>query len=333
MSRDKVIFIGGNGSGSGDVTGQASSIDSEIALFSGTTGKVIKRSSGTGIVKETAGVKTNIIPGTGVETFLATPTLANLNTVVSDDNVAGLAAANTFTGQNTNNLVPIVPDTDLGTNFASGTVLTLQTTYRATLSSAKTLTFSGSPTEGSTTSVRVTCTTAAVLTIPSCKRAGAANTAITSISVPTGVHSLVWQYIGAEYVLYDTVNNEVKHFAIAFDPKAVCDGAVDRLFLMTVGDHAPNGLVVTAWKLSFEADPTTEVDLDLKRADAFIGVANSAVMDVLDTTSGVSSESTTANINSGAAVANGKIIYLEFGTTYTETTHQLIFEMWYYPVN
>src|SRR6187402_1448514 len=31
------------GSGSGDVTGQASSVDSEIALFSGTTGKIIKR--------------------------------------------------------------------------------------------------------------------------------------------------------------------------------------------------------------------------------------------------------------------------------------------------
>jgi len=54
------------------------------------------------------------------------------------------------------------------------------------------------------------------------------------------------------------------------------------------------GIHILAWKVSFEADPTTEVDLDLKRADAFIGVANSAVMDVLDTTAGVSSESTAA---------------------------------------
>lgn len=42
--------------GSGDVTGQAASIDSEIALFSSTTGKVIKRATGTGFVKVTAGV-------------------------------------------------------------------------------------------------------------------------------------------------------------------------------------------------------------------------------------------------------------------------------------
>jgi hypothetical protein len=122
----------------------------------------------------------------------------------------------------------------------------------------------------------------------------------------------------------------VRYHAWSFDPKAVCDGAVDRLFLMTVGDQYPRGFVATAWKLSFEADPTTEVDLDLKRADAFIGVANSAVMDVLDTTAGASSESTAANINSGAAVANGKVMYLEFGTAYTEANHQCIFELWGY---
>lgn len=122
----------------------------------------------------------------------------------------------------------------------------------------------------------------------------------------------------------------VRYHAWSFDPKAVCDGAIDRLFLMTVGDQYPRGFVATSWKLSFEADPTTEADLDLNRADAFIGVANSAVMDVLDTTAGVSSESTPANINSGATVANGKIMYLEFGTAYTEANHQCIFELWGY---
>ena len=122
----------------------------------------------------------------------------------------------------------------------------------------------------------------------------------------------------------------VRYFSWAFDPKSVCDGALDRLFLMTVGDHLPAGFVATAWKLSFEADPTTEADLDLKRADAFIGVANSAVMDVLDTTAGASSESTAGNINAGAAVANGKVLYLEFGTPYTEADHTCIFELWGY---
>lgn len=121
----------------------------------------------------------------------------------------------------------------------------------------------------------------------------------------------------------------IQHREFSFDPKAVCDGAVDRLFLFKIGAWAPKGITITGWRASFEADPTTEVDLDLKRADAFIGVANSAVMDVLDTTAGASSETSAANINGGAVVANGKVIYLEFGTAYTETTHQIIFEIEY----
>lgn len=43
---------------SGDVTGQASSVDSEIALFSGTGGKTIKRYSGTGYLYANNGVIT-----------------------------------------------------------------------------------------------------------------------------------------------------------------------------------------------------------------------------------------------------------------------------------
>lgn len=42
--------------GGGDVTGPASSVDSEVALFSSTTGKVIKRATGTGVAKLSSGV-------------------------------------------------------------------------------------------------------------------------------------------------------------------------------------------------------------------------------------------------------------------------------------
>jgi hypothetical protein len=42
--------------GAGDVVGQASSVDSEVALFSGTTGKIIKRATGTGLVTVTNGI-------------------------------------------------------------------------------------------------------------------------------------------------------------------------------------------------------------------------------------------------------------------------------------
>lgn len=50
--------------GSGDVTGPASSVDSEIALFSGTTGKTIKRASATGILKGASGVLSAASEGT-----------------------------------------------------------------------------------------------------------------------------------------------------------------------------------------------------------------------------------------------------------------------------
>ena len=125
---------------------------------------------------------------------------------------------------------------------------------------------------------------------------------------------------------YLNIKSQLKHKTWSFDPDAICDGDVDRLFLFTSDGTS----TFIKWTVSFEADPTTEVDLDLKYADAFIGVANSAVMDVLDTTNGTSSETTAANINGGAAVADTKVVYLEFGTAYTETGHQIIVEVWYY---
>lgn len=55
---------GTDGAGTGDVSGPASSVDSEIALFSSTTGKVIKRASLTGLVKATSGVASAAVSGT-----------------------------------------------------------------------------------------------------------------------------------------------------------------------------------------------------------------------------------------------------------------------------
>lgn len=44
------------GAGSGDVVGPASSVDAEVALYDGTTGKLIKRATGSGIAALTSGV-------------------------------------------------------------------------------------------------------------------------------------------------------------------------------------------------------------------------------------------------------------------------------------
>jgi hypothetical protein len=54
---EKIAFLSDVAAGgSGDVTGPAASVESEIALFSGTTGKLLKRLTGSGIVKSTSGV-------------------------------------------------------------------------------------------------------------------------------------------------------------------------------------------------------------------------------------------------------------------------------------
>ena len=50
--------------GTGDVTGPASSVDSEIAIYNSTTGKIIKRASTTGILKGTSGVLSAATAGT-----------------------------------------------------------------------------------------------------------------------------------------------------------------------------------------------------------------------------------------------------------------------------
>lgn len=51
-----ILQTAGGGGGSGDVVGPSSSVVSEVALFDGTTGKLIKRATGTGIAKLTSGV-------------------------------------------------------------------------------------------------------------------------------------------------------------------------------------------------------------------------------------------------------------------------------------
>jgi DNA-binding protein YbaB len=77
-------LLGSGNIATGDVTGQASSIDSEIALFSSTTGKVIKRATTTGLLKAASGVLSAatagtdyVAPGTAT-TFTATQTFKGL---------------------------------------------------------------------------------------------------------------------------------------------------------------------------------------------------------------------------------------------------------------
>lgn len=103
-----------------------------------------------------------------------------------------------------------------------------------------------------------------------------------------------------------------------------------QVFMFTIGDEGPNGLTIDEWRCSCNVDPDVEINANLKYADAWIGLANDVVIDIIDTTNGVSSEDTDANINGGVAVANGKVVYLEFDADPEGTCVQMIFEMWYH---
>ncbi len=51
------------------VEGQAVSVDSEVALFSGTGGKTIKRATNTGLLKAASGVIGTVVSGTDIKTI------------------------------------------------------------------------------------------------------------------------------------------------------------------------------------------------------------------------------------------------------------------------
>jgi hypothetical protein len=89
--------------GSGDVTGPASSVDSEIAVFNSTTGKIIKRASATGILKATSGVLSAATAGTDYVTPTGSETLTNktLTNPSVNNYTEGVVAIGTVSSSNT----------------------------------------------------------------------------------------------------------------------------------------------------------------------------------------------------------------------------------------
>jgi len=75
--------IGGGGGGAGDVVGAAASVDGEIVLFSGITGKLIKRLTGSGFLQIAAGVA-SIISGATLKGQLGL-TKADVNLANADN--------------------------------------------------------------------------------------------------------------------------------------------------------------------------------------------------------------------------------------------------------
>jgi hypothetical protein len=82
-------------SAGGDVDGPASSVDGEVALFDSTTGKLLKRATGSGVAKLTSGV----LSVSNVDlTSEVTGTLPNANTTATDANTASAIVARDASG-------------------------------------------------------------------------------------------------------------------------------------------------------------------------------------------------------------------------------------------
>lgn len=78
-------------SGTGDVVGPASSVNEQIALFDGTTGKLLKAATISGIVKLTSGVPSAAVAGTDYTTPSSTESFTNKT---FDANAAGNSLSN-----------------------------------------------------------------------------------------------------------------------------------------------------------------------------------------------------------------------------------------------
>jgi len=118
--------------------------------------------------------------------------------------------------------------------------------------------------------------------------------------------------------------------SITFDPAADYDQeSTNRTTpLFTVLSKVyPNGIIIDYWHISYNVDPTTELNANLCYADAQIGLANEVVIDALDTTSGVASEDTDANINSGSAIPAGKFMYIKYDADPTDANVICTFQM------
>lgn len=112
------VVTGISGSGLGDVVGPAASIDSEVVIYSGTTGKVVKRATGNGIAKLTSGVLSVATSGTDYETAGTSATHAAL-TATHGATGAVVGTTNTQTLTNKTLTSPVI---NAPTNIVKGDV-------------------------------------------------------------------------------------------------------------------------------------------------------------------------------------------------------------------
>ena len=140
--------------GAGDVVGPASSVDSELALFNSTTGKLIKRASLTGLVKATSGVASAATSGTD---YLAPPSGTALLKANSGGALANATAGTDYTSpSSTETMTNKTLTNPTVTNYVESVVAIGTVTTASTLSL----------TNGTVQTATLTASTACTFTMP-----------------------------------------------------------------------------------------------------------------------------------------------------------------------
>ena len=127
----------------------------------------------------------------------------------------------------------------------------------------------------------------------------------------------------------------IKVWQLTFDPGAWYDSDAEVWLMDLFADRFPDGIVITKWYVDCNvADPDVEMDLDLMYCDAVAGAAfpgaNPIVIDIMDTTTGNSSETVNTNMAGNGVIATGKTAYLRFGADPEGTCTQLSVKIYHY---
>lgn len=129
-----------------------------------------------------------------------------LLTIASAFGQASVSFDRTTRKTTTPNLVAAVRGLEVDrTDLAGGTALTVNTHYQDGLATDRTLTFSGTPAEGTSISLKLAVSAVSDLTFPASKRFGEADATVTTIRFWPGTHLIIWTYIDGEWTEADTV--------------------------------------------------------------------------------------------------------------------------------
>lgn len=132
------------------------------------------------------------------------PTSATDNAVPKFSGTSGKRVDNTGVSIDDNNVLSAAATSLTETDLNGGTALTINRQYFDDFAANRTLTFSGSPTDGNNVYLKANVTVAVItLTIPTSYRLGSSGST-TSIILPQGNHILNWRYADGKWWLFDS---------------------------------------------------------------------------------------------------------------------------------